>query len=256
MNSVTQTLSAIQKGLRRTALWTVAGVLLVGAVVTIWEAVAANEATTDSAVKENEADTVDAIYSLAASNLKAGHYAEALKLHQEVLGLRKEKLGPDAFQTLLSMWGVAIAMEKLGRTADAIPIIDECLKRAAGKKFRSDFFGLADIRLRYFEKKQDGAGCRTSAELLESTPPTTAIGFYHAACFRAVTANVISATDKSPAGVQNSEDEAKRAIAWLEKSINAGFKDVASLKKDPDLASLQGRADFQKLVSKLEAGVK
>ena len=201
-------------------------------------------------------DTIQTMYSLATTDLKLGRYSEALKLHQEVLELRREKFGPDNFQTLLSMRGFAISLAKLQRTAEAIPIIDECLKVAAGKKFRSDFFDLADIRLRYFEKRKDVAGCRIAAELFENIPPTTAVGFYHATCNRAVTAGVILTTDKSPEGEKQARAEADRAMAWLQKAIDAGFKDIASLRNDNDLAPLRGRSDFERLIAKLEAGVK
>ena len=201
------------------------------------------------------ADTIQNMYSLAATDVKLGRYSEALKFHQEALDLRREKLGPDNYQTLLSMSAVAVVLDKLQRTTEALPVIDECLKRAAGKKFRSDFFGLADIRLRHFEKPKDIAGCRTTAELFESIPPTTAIGFYHATCIRAVTAAVILSSDKSPSGASHANEEADRAMVWLQKAIDAGFKDLASLKKDTDLAPLRGRPDFEKLVAKVEAGM-
>ncbi len=202
----------------------------------------------------NNANTIHTIYSLAITNVKLGRYVVALSLHQEALALWKEKYGADNFQTLLSMWGVAGAMDKLDRTAEAMPMIDECLQRAAGKAYRSDFFGLADIRMRYFEKKKDAAGCRTTAELFENIPRTDEVSLYNAACFRAVTSAVIRATDKSPAGAKQADEEANRAMAWLEKAVGAGYKNAANMKKDTDLVSLHDRADFQKLVAGLEAG--
>jgi eukaryotic-like serine/threonine-protein kinase len=205
---------------------------------------------------DHHADTIQTMHSLATTDVKLGRYQEALALHQEALRLRREKFGPDNYQTLLSMWGVAFALDKLQRTDDALPIIDECLKRAAGKKFRSDFFGLADVRLRYFEKKKDVAGCRTTAELFESIPPTTALGFYNASCMRAVTAALILSSDKSPVGEKHSREEGDRAMVWLQKAIDAGFKDIASLKKDSDLMPLHGRPDFEMLIAKLDAGMK
>ena len=202
------------------------------------------------------ANTTQSIYSLAIMNVNLGRYAEALNLHQEALALRKEKFGVDDYQTLLSMWGVAVALDKLERTAEALPVIDECLHRAAGKEFRSDFFGLADIRLRYFEKKKDAAGCRTTAELFENIWRTDAMSMYNAACFRAVTAAVTRAADKSPAGAKQADEEAERAMAWLRKAVGAGFKNVATMKKDSNLLVLHDRADFQKLVAELEAGTR
>ena len=56
------------------------------------------------------------------------------------------------------------------------------------------------------------------------------------------------------------ERHAARAVNMLVKLIAAGhFDDLAKidhLKKDPDLDSLRGRADFQKLLQELEAKLK
>ena len=73
--------------------------------------------------------------------------------------------------------------------------------------------------MRYFEKKKDAAGCRTTAELFENIPRTDAVSLYNAACFRAISAAVIRATDKSPAGARQADEEADRAMAWLEKAV-------------------------------------
>ncbi len=202
----------------------------------------------------NHANTIQSIYSLAITNVKLGRYAVALSLHQEALALRKEKFGANNYQTLFSMWGVAGTLAKLGRTPEAVPIIDDCLQRAAGKDYRSDFFGLADIRMRYFEKKQDAAGCRTTAEMFEKVHRNDAASLYNAACMRAITSAVIRATDKSSTGAKQADEEAERAMAWLEKAVGGGFKNVANMKKDSDLVSLRDRPDFQRLVAELEAG--
>jgi hypothetical protein len=37
----------------------------------------------------------------------------------------------------------------------------------------------------------------------------------------------------------------------LHKSVNAGCKDAAHMKEDPDLASLRDRDDFKKLLAEL-----
>jgi hypothetical protein len=42
------------------------------------------------------------------------------------------------------------------------------------------------------------------------------------------------------------------AMAWLPKAVAAGYKDVASIRKDADLDFLRDREDFQKLVAELE----
>jgi len=46
---------------------------------------------------------------------------------------------------------------------------------------------------------------------------------------------------------------ADRAIELLRQAAHAGLKDVVHMKKDPDLNSLRGRNDFNKLIADLEA---
>jgi tetratricopeptide (TPR) repeat protein len=200
-------------------------------------------------------DTLLSMYNLALTYGSLGRSADALKLHEETLALRKAKLGADHPDTFLSMWGVAYDLLKLDRGAEAVPIIDECLRRATGQSAHPTLFpGMIRLRLRHFEKAKDAAGCRTTAELWEKQRRTDAASLYNAACWRAVTAAVIRATDTSPAAAVQADAEADRAMAWLKQAIAAGYNDVANMKKDKDIDALRDRADFQKLMTELEAG--
>jgi NAD(P)H-dependent FMN reductase len=40
---------------------------------------------------------------------------------------------------------------------------------------------------------------------------------------------------------------------WLQQAVAAGYKNVAHMQKDTDLASLRAREDFKKLMAELEA---
>ena len=42
-------------------------------------------------------------------------------------------------------------------------------------------------------------------------------------------------------------------MQWLQKAVQAGYKDAAHMKKDTDLDSLRDRDDFKKLLAELEA---
>jgi hypothetical protein len=108
--------------------------------------------------------------------------------------------------------------------------------------------GVANSQSQYFEKKQDVAGCRKTAELWENLRRTDPRSLYNAACYRAVTARVIRARAKS-----SSDAECERAMTWLQKAATAGYKRVTKIKEDSGLDALHGRSDFQKLVTDLEA---
>ena len=101
-----------------------------------------------------------------------------------------------------------------------------------------------DLRLKHFAGAKDAAGCRATAETWERLSRTDAGSLFQAARYRAAAA----ALAPDPAG------DADRAMAWLEKAVAGGYRDVEQLKADPDLAALRGRDDFKKLLSGLGAG--
>ena len=60
--------------------------------------------------------------NLAVSYAALGRHAEALKLREETLALRKAKLGPDHPDTLTSMNNLAVSYAALGRHAEALKL--------------------------------------------------------------------------------------------------------------------------------------
>jgi hypothetical protein len=192
--------------------------------------------------------------NLAASYARLGRHADALKLREETLALQKVKLGPDHPDMLLSMGNLAVSLVQLDRGTEALPIIDECIQRAAGKVVHPNLIAMVmDSRLRHFEKTKDAAGCRTTAEMWEKLNRADGNSLYDAACMRAVTAAVIRATDlKSGPQVKQANAEADRALVWLKRAVAAGYKNAVHMKKDADLNDLRDREDFKKLMTHLE----
>jgi hypothetical protein len=152
------------------------------------------------------------------------------------------------------MWVVAESLARLQRGAEALPLIDECFRRGAGKVFDQPdpLTGVMVLRLRHFEKARDAAGLRETAEMWEALNRTDADSLYNAACLRAVTAAVLREVDSSPEGVRQADAEADRAMAWLNQAVAAGYPHAAHMKQDRDLDALRDRPDFQKLVARLE----
>jgi serine/threonine protein kinase len=200
-----------------------------------------------------DVETLWSMSNLAAHYRKAERYAEALPLDEETFARRKKVLTADHPDTLGSMWGLAKDLINLGRGAEALPILDDCLRRSVGKRVHPNFPEVADLRLRLFEKAKDVGGCRTTAELWEKQQRTDFDSLYKAAVCRAVTAAILRATDTSPTVAKEAEAEDDRAMAWLRQAVKAGYKDVAFIKKDPDLDALRDRADFQELLGQLQA---
>ena len=197
-------------------------------------------------------DLWTSMYNLANNYGFLKRYPEALKLHREVLELRKAKFGPDHPSVLWSTWGVVAQLHHLGRGADALPIVEEVVERAVRLKVQPDLVGLLNTQRTYYQQANDVAGCRRTAELWEKLRRTDARSLYNAACYRAVIAAVLGASDKSPKAAQEALAEADRAMTWLRQAIAAGYNNVALMKTDSDLDALRDRADFQELLAGLE----
>jgi hypothetical protein len=148
---------------------------------------------------------------------------------------------------------VAAQLFKLNRAAEAMPMIEEVVERAARLEVQPDLIGLLNNQRLFYKQANDVAGCRRTAELWEKLHRTDPRSLYNAACYRAVVVAVIRASDKSPAAVQKARAEADRAMDWLQKAIAAGYNNVALMKKDSDLDPLRDRPDFQALLAEQEA---
>jgi serine/threonine protein kinase/tetratricopeptide (TPR) repeat protein len=193
-------------------------------------------------------DTLLTAYNLALTYTALGRHTDALELHEQTLAGQQGKLGPDHPDTLRSMWAMAASLIALDRGAEAVAVIDECFDLAAGKVgCPPDLLpGMMGLRLRYFAKRKDAAGCRQTATMWETLKRSDTSSLYYAACMRAVTAAVLRAAGKQ------ADAEADRAMAWLKQAIAAGYKNAARLKRDRNLDALRNREDFTKLVTVLE----
>jgi tetratricopeptide (TPR) repeat protein/tRNA A-37 threonylcarbamoyl transferase component Bud32 len=201
-------------------------------------------------------DTLMGMNNLAALYRKLKRYDDARRTDAEALALRRETMGPDHADTLCSMWGLAKDLINLHRGAEAIPILDDCLPRAAGQHVHPNFPEVADLRLHYYDEANDAAECRKTAELWEKLGRTDAGSLYQAACCRAVTAKVLHGTDSSEAAVQEAAAEGDRAMTWLKQAVAAGYRNAANVKTDKRLDALRERADFRALLGELEVGKK
>jgi tetratricopeptide (TPR) repeat protein len=197
--------------------------------------------------------------TLANSYAALGRQAEALKLREATLALRKAKLGPDHPDTLRSMNNLANSYSALGRNDEALKLHEATLALRKAKlgpdhpdTLRSRLSVTSSL-VRLGRGAEAAADCRRAAETWEKLGGSDAQSLYDAACFRAVTAAALRAADQSPAGAKQAEVEADRAMAWLERAVAAGFHYAASMAADHDLDALRHRADFQALLARLSA---
>jgi serine/threonine protein kinase/tetratricopeptide (TPR) repeat protein len=195
----------------------------------------------------NHPDTFRSMHALALTYRSLGRHADALNLHRETQALRAKKFGPTHSETLRSMKEVALCLEDLDRGGDAVSVVDEFIRLAASQsidpKLTAD---LLEVRVHYFAKANDAASCRATAEMWEKLAKSDADSLFFSARLRAVTARVAGLDQNAAAA------EAKRAMAWLEKAVAAGFSKADRLKTEADLSSVRDRDDFKALLAKVE----
>jgi serine/threonine protein kinase len=199
-------------------------------------------------VELHHPNALKCMLNLAQCHQALGRREDALKLREEVLAARRRTLPPDHPDTLASMWGVARCLAECDRGAEAIPVIDDCLRRAAGKPVNPRLMpGVALLRLRHFSAAGDLAGCRATAEMWEKLDRRDPTSLTVAAHMSAAAAGVAARANKAAAAAA----AADRAMEWLTRAVAAGFRDRPALTAVTDFDSLRDRPDFQKLLASL-----
>jgi len=201
-------------------------------------------------------DTLLSMHNLASSYHVLNRHADALKLREETLAAQKRVLPPGHSDTLKSMNNLAISYAAVNRHGEALSLIDEFLAKANRPGVDpSRVSNAIRLRLRCCQKLSDVAGCRASVEMLEKRGPADANSFYNVACYRAVTAS-LQAKAKDEGAAKLANEDADKAMAWLHKTVAAGYTNAALMKKDADLEFLRDRDDFKKLLAGLETNAK
>jgi serine/threonine-protein kinase len=98
---------------------------------------------------------------------------------------------------------------------------------------------------------ESAASRRQAVAILERLPTLEPIDRYNLACGHA---NLAALAAVSGSGMTAAEGraEAERAMHWLKQAVAAGYRNVALMRKDPDLDSLRSRPDVQLLMMDLE----
>jgi hypothetical protein len=102
----------------------------------------------------------------------------------------------------------------------------------------------------------DHAKVITTAEEIVRFGHEPALDTYGAGCLmaRCITLAEKDAALPEAKRKELAESYAQQALALLQEAVKIGYKDLARMKKDPDLESLRQREEFKKLLAELEAG--
>jgi hypothetical protein len=88
--------------------------------------------------------------------------------------------------------------------------------------------------------------------ILERLPTLEPTDRYNLACGHAQLAG-IAALPRSGMTAAEGQAEAERAIEWLHRAADAGYRNVALMRRDADLEPLRSRPDFQLLMMDLSS---
>jgi serine/threonine-protein kinase len=98
----------------------------------------------------------------------------------------------------------------------------------------------------------DAAACwRQAVAMLERLPMQSGAVLYNIACTYAHLSNI---ADLPGSGMTAAEGRfaAEQAMQWLHRAVARGYRNVALMRKDPDLDPVRSRPDFQLLMMDLE----
>jgi serine/threonine protein kinase/tetratricopeptide (TPR) repeat protein len=129
----------------------------------------------------------------------------------------------------------------------AVKDLDFALRQPAG-----EVSALLDLRVRYLLKEQKLPAAVESAAKMKERASDQVAQLYDAACAYALCAAAAKQAKTPVAAAYGFEKLAQEAMALLEQAVARGYKNAAHMKQDRDLDALRERADFQKLLAKLE----
>jgi serine/threonine protein kinase/tetratricopeptide (TPR) repeat protein len=140
-----------------------------------------------------------------------------------------------------SHWGKAQSLVALDRHAEALADWDKAVALSDAKVPGQLGMGRAMSRIRAGKVEEALADAGELAKL----KGWSATSLYNLACIY----SLASAKDRA-----KQDEHAQRAVALLRQAVQAGYKNVPHIKKDPDLDPLRQRPDFQTLLAELDKG--
>ncbi len=182
-------------------------------------------------------DTLWSMGNLAVSYFDAGRRDEALKLHEEVLALRRKVLGPDHPETLWSMGSLAISYLDAGRTEEAIQLqekVHDIRLNVLGPENANTIQAASELSRSYFNDRQFEKGVTIRQEMLAVRKKT--LGPNHPDTLRSM---------DTLANFQERAGQSQEALATREKlssELEKILPPLAEIQKD-QLDLLQLRAE-------------
>jgi serine/threonine-protein kinase len=200
-----------------------------------------------------------ALLNLADSLVNTREAAAALERCQEARAILETVLAKDPKQRTARyfMSGTcqvsAVAFSLLGRHKEAFEVWELGLKYIdpQGRENHQMIFALLKART-----GQHASAVQEAGKLLQTSGDPLMLSNGFAVYALAATAVSKDAGIPEPKRQELAKLYADRAMETLRQAVAKGYKDIANLKSDPDLASLRSRDDFKKLLAEMEQKAK
>jgi serine/threonine-protein kinase len=197
-----------------------------------------------------------------------GRSAEALAAFGQSLAIRRELADANPnitefqFQVSRSHEYIGWVYRQTGKPAEAlaaferaITILSHLANDHPGVIVFPRFLALCyghtgGIHLKAGRPVEAAAAARRAVSLLEQLPTLEPIDCYNLACDHAKLAHVSALSGSGMSAVEG-RAEAERAMQWLHRALARGYRNVALMRRDPDLDPLRSRDDFQLLMMDL-----
>jgi serine/threonine-protein kinase len=212
---------------------------------------------------------------LAMSHLGVGYLqhltgksADALQSYNRALSIYRALAGADPnvtefqFKQATSHDNLAWVLRQTGKSAEALAAFEQALAiyRKLAEAHPSVFQFQArqalclghvgGIHMEAGRPAEAAPAIRQSVAILERLPMTRPEDRYNLACGHAQLAG-IAALPSSGMTAAEGQAETARAMEWLHRAVDAGYRNVALMQSDHDLDPLRSRADFQLLMMDL-----
>ena len=205
----------------------------------------ASEAFTRTLGKDHP-DTVWANRNLAQALNAQGRRREAESIHREVLEIQRRIFGPDHMDILSTSSMLAETIAEQGRFDEAERLFKDALegqRRVLGPGHRATLATMSRMAMSLYQKAgrlKDaqavlGEAYRVAVTTEGSTGPNSIGAAYNLACLCAL------------------QKDRPSALTWLRRAVEGGFSDSGLLPQDPDLQSLHGEPEFERLVALAKA---
>jgi serine/threonine-protein kinase len=195
-----------------------------------------------------------------------GDLAKALELTEQVVRDDPHSLDFQSSLALTARWIGQIYQRRTSKQAEAIPyyrraieILEHLVRenpdvRTYPLQLAYAYCYLGQVLRETGKQAEARDASRKALALFERIDRDVLANHYDLACVRSLSSDLLRLDRNDAAGAAESRRLADRAMDALRQAVAGGYRDLAWIEKDTDLAPLRSRNDYKALIAGLKAG--